>query len=455
MSTTARSVNAWISVDEDHPDGTSYTSPESCYQAMVRYGVYRSLDILCICWVHTLPTGAHTVPQGDGRTITVGLGLGGHHPGGLTSQDYMDWVIRDARKVNPGIKILATLGFEGQEIERIFNPDPDTWQQAADAFAANLMAYVERYRLDGFDVDWEQGLASDTGPAKLALVLNAVRAVFDAQPRKYLLTLSPDQPDHLEPAAVNRTCDFVNLQIYSGHTCPEDFVSAGIDQRLLAYGAKFEAVDEGTPYYQTAQEAASFDWGDGCQKTRREYDVITQWRINSGNFQFEQAQQMILYQLVHGVPRPGFDDAPIAGAAGNPPITQLLVRAGDVLDAVQTLSTGTWEGMPMPYELPQHGGDGGSPHTVSIPAGDALVKISGYTGGWFGWDCVLQITLTTRKGVMFGPFGSMANSYDATPFTCAAPPGQSIVALSGSIVHVPRASGGPTDVVASLAATYA
>ena len=57
-----------------------------------------------------------------------------------------------------------------------------------------------------------------------------------------------------------------------------------------------------------------------------------------------------------------------------------------------------------PTQLLQHGGNGGTPNTVAIPAGDAAAQVSGYTGVWFGWNCVLQITITTRNGKVFGPF---------------------------------------------------
>jgi hypothetical protein len=89
--------------------------------------------------------------------------------------------------------------------------------------------------------------------------------------------------------------------------------------------------------------------------TEGSYGIATQWRLNSGNFQYEQAQQMILYQLVYGLPGDSFGDTPIIGAAGNPPISQLVVRSGDVLDAIQSTNTGSYDGNPVHYVLPQHG----------------------------------------------------------------------------------------------------
>jgi hypothetical protein len=172
--------------------------------------------------------------------------------------------------------------------------------------------------------------------------------------------------------------------------------------------------------------------------------------LNSSDYQYEQAQQMILYQLVYGSSGAAFDDSPIVGAAGSPPISQLVVRSGEVLDAIQATNTGTFAGHPVKYTLPGHGGTGGDAATVVIPQGDGLVEVSGYTGIWSGQACVLQITLTTRGGRVFGPYGTMNGASSPVPFHFTAPQGQSIVAFSGSTV-----SGGATDIIASLGVTCA
>ncbi len=188
------------------------------------------------------------------------------------------------------------------------------------------------------------------------------------------------------------------------------------------------------------------------------------WRFNSGNFQFEQAQFMILYQLFNPPTGNSFDDAPIIGAAGNPNITQLTIRSGNVLDAIQAVNTGTGSynfGTQPPrtkigvFTLPQHGGNSGGSETINIPQDDPIVSISGYTGVWYGWQCVLQLTLTGKSGTTYGPFGTMAGAAGKTPFTQSAPQGQSVVAFSGTTVTVPLAGGSETAIIASLNAVFA
>jgi hypothetical protein len=450
MSTPNKSVNAWIFLMEDEPSGTSYKTPGSCYQSLITYGVYQSIDMVSICWVNTVPTSPTTVPQGDGSTYTVELQT--HtHPDGSSNLQYMQWLIQDARQANPNIKILVMLGYGDNEITQIFSSDQSKWQQNATDYANNLVAYLQQYDLDGFDVDWESPLSDAGSTQQFQLLFTAIRTAFKAQNKYYYLTLSPAEVGTLDAPTVNSAFDFVNLQLYSGFTDPSDFIQAGVEQSLLAYGAKFESAGNGDPCpYQDAQQAYRGYTSGG-------YNVATQWRLNSGNYQFEQAQQMLLYQLVYGLQGTSFDDTPIIGAAGNPPIAQLVVRSGDVLDAIQATNTGSFTGCnkPLQYSLPQHGGNGGQASTATIANGDAVIEVSGYTGIWFGWNCVLQITIKTRNGQVFGPFGTMNNASSQTPFSYTAPQGQTIVAFSGSIVNVPLAGGGTTDIVASLEVSFA
>jgi hypothetical protein len=138
-----------------------------------------------------------------------------------------------------------------------------------------------------------------------------------------------------------------------------------------------------------------------------------------------------------------FDDGPTIALLGNPVITQMTVLAGEVLNAIQ-VTNGT-------SSLPQHGGTSGKANPFTVPAGDVITEVSGTTGVWFGWSCVVQLTLKTRGGKVYGPFGSMANVTSKAPFAFSAPSGQSIVAFGGTLVNVPLAGAPNTDIIASLA----
>ncbi len=286
-------VNAWIFLNEDEPSKTNYNSATSCFQTLIKNNVYQAVDILYLCFAETVPTSAATVPAGNGSSYTIRMGAS-PHPNGLTNQNYMDYVIRDARKNNPSIKIAMTLVWgDPNQISNIFSNTKVTPQQNAANFAANLLAYLKKYNLDGFDIDWEPPL-SGTSENQITLLLNAIGTEFRQQTNKhYYLTLSPVTADNLDGGAVNKNVDFLNLQLYGG-TDQGDYIGAGINQDLLAYGAKFEATDSHSQQgYQTAQEA----YNDN--QTNYHFNNFTNWRLNSSNFAFEQAQQKILYQLVH------------------------------------------------------------------------------------------------------------------------------------------------------------
>lgn len=302
-------VNAWLVLDEDQPASTGYRSPNSSFQRLIKERVYQAVDTLIVGFVNTVPTGAHTVPSGDGHSYTVANGPGSH-PDGLTDADYMGFVVRDARAANPSIRILAILTNgdlnrdEHDVITRIFGgaTDPAAQRAAAEEFAANLVGFLQHWNLDGFDVDWESPVSDGTSAAQFKLVFDAIGAAFRSASPRLMLTLSPAVADNLDAGAVNDNFAFVNLQLYSGFTDREEFTRAHIQDDLLAFGAKFETDPQPSnpphipptfPGHQTARDAYEKALKGG-------YTVITQWRLNSGNFVFEQDQQKELYKLARG-----------------------------------------------------------------------------------------------------------------------------------------------------------
>jgi hypothetical protein len=298
--TTPKLVNAWIFLNEDEPvvDGqpVGYDDRRSAYQRLITENVYQAVDILFICFATTVPTSSSTVPEGNGDFYTLQMGaVDPPHPGGLTNQDYMDYVIRDSRANNPDIKISMTLLWgDGDTISNIFENSSYTPEENAENFASNLMAYLKHYDLDGFDIDWESPISDDTTQEQFRLLFTAIGTQFLKQDKKYYLTLSPAEVGNLDADTVNSFFDFVALQLYSGFTNPSDFTGAGVNGDLLAYGAKFEADQPSPPDgpgHQTAQNA--YD-----QAQQLGYTTFSQWRLNSQNYEFEQDQQVELYKLV-------------------------------------------------------------------------------------------------------------------------------------------------------------
>jgi len=296
---TSSLVNAWIFLDEDEPKNTNYTDANSAYQRLIQKDIYQSVDILFICFGTTVPTGPTTVPVGDGSSYTITISPSSH-PGGLTNQDYLNYILRDARKVNPNIQILVTLDWSDPTIlSNIFSNPHFTSQENANNFANNLVQYLRYYSLNGFDIDWEPPISESISSDQFALLINAIGDLFyqtsKVTGQKYYLTLSPSEVGNLNPNAVNHQIDFLNLQLYGGAS-PNDFITAKVNENLLAYGAKFEAdlpVNNPTAMgYQTAKNAYQEN------NKNYQYSIFTNWRLNSQNYIFEQTQQRKLYQYV-------------------------------------------------------------------------------------------------------------------------------------------------------------
>jgi len=294
---TNKLVNAWILLDEDQPSGANYNTPGSCYQTLISNEVYKSVDILFICFATTEPTSLTSVPTGDGSTYTIRIqDASNPHPGGLTNQDYMNYVIRDAHSVNPNIKIAMTLDWgDGTLISRIFSSSKYTTEETAARFADNLMYYLKYYNLDGFDIDWEWPLSTGTTQDQFRYLINAIGSRFSQEAqqtgKKYYLTISPATTDNLNAAVINQYVDFLNLQLYGGAS-RDEFINAGINPNLLAYGAKFESKSPWDPTPYQSAEAAYMAGKDY-------YTIFTNWRLNSGDFDYEQDQQKQLHNWVY------------------------------------------------------------------------------------------------------------------------------------------------------------
>jgi hypothetical protein len=440
----AKSVNAWIYLDEDEPNGTGYSSLNSCYQSLVNNQVYISTDMLFICFFAVVPDGKgyFTIDIGNKNVV---------HPDGSSTEQYLRNTIRDARAQNSGIRILATLNYNTNTLSQIFSADQKQWPVQAAKFASNVKNYLQSMQMNGFDIDWEGDFAFAITPLQFSILFQAIRSAFNSSAGTYLyLTMCPAETGNLDVATVNKCFDLVTLQLYSGFTNPSDFTAIGINPLLLAYGAKFES------NYQNANQAyngakAGFNF-NGKQYV---YNNITQWRLNSGNYIFEQGQQILLYQLAYDQAGTIFNDGAIVARCGNPALASLIIRSGDVVDAVQATNNGVINGNPGPLALLQHGGNGGSYNIIDLNAGDFITEISGYTGTWFGWNVVAQFSIKTSDGILYGPFGSLNNVTNQKAFTYTAQNGQRIVALNGSTIQVPTMQGNTTLVIAELSVSYA
>jgi Concanavalin A-like lectin/glucanases superfamily len=127
-----------------------------------------------------------------------------------------------------------------------------------------------------------------------------------------------------------------------------------------------------------------------------------------------------------GGPGAPFDDTAAALATGMP-LSRIRISSGNIVDSIQAFY-GT-DAVP----LPGHGGGGGGPTDIVLDPADPIVGMKGFWGQWFGGTYVLMLVFKTRSGKIFGPYGDMAFAGNRNPFVFDAPPGQSLLAFSGTV----------------------
>ena len=140
-----------------------------------------------------------------------------------------------------------------------------------------------------------------------------------------------------------------------------------------------------------------------------------------------------------------FDDGQEALESGHP-IRAIWGRAGDIVDALQSLNGR--EAMPF------HGGDGGGAWGFRIESGDYLAEVHGYFGNWYGHLFISQLSFVTAKGRVYGPFGKNNGVQGAQRINLVAPPGRQIIAFTGSTDEAPEADGSVSTYLSSLGAVF-
>lgn len=132
-----------------------------------------------------------------------------------------------------------------------------------------------------------------------------------------------------------------------------------------------------------------------------------------------------------------FSDTPPEGQR----LTRLLVRSGDVVDAIQATYGGK--------ELPLHGGPSGGANAIDLSEGEYITEISGQYGGYFGAVHILELSIRTNRR-MLPTYGSTRYAENPRPFSFKAESGEAIVAFSGRTF---RHSDG-TDYVSALGVVF-
>jgi chitinase len=186
-------------------------------------------------------------------------------------------ILNELKRDNPSLKILVSVG--GWTWSRGFS-DAALTRQSRSRFIESAVRFVERYKLDGLDLDWEYPGQIGNGNVfrsedkhNFTLLLAELRDRFDREEaqlhRKLLITIATGASakflEHTEMDQVQRYVDTVNVMTYdfyvggpaTGHDAPlfhntadPKHVSAdGAVQQYLQAGVPARKVVLGVPFY--------------------------------------------------------------------------------------------------------------------------------------------------------------------------------------------------------------
>jgi chitinase len=210
------------------------------------------------------------------------------------------------RKINPNLKIIVSIGGWGADYFSDVALTADTRQRMADSVAA----FIEKYDVDGVDLDWEYPTLAGPGIShrpedkrNFSLLLETLRARLDKlgaahQGRHYLLTIAAADGEFvagIELERVSRSLDWINLMTYDFHNSltPTTGHHAGLhladvapaDDRagdkavaqFLAAGVPAKKLNLGAAFY--GREFAGVDPAhDGLQQKYTKYAGSPSWQ---------------------------------------------------------------------------------------------------------------------------------------------------------------------------------
>ncbi|MGZ8223384.1 MAG: glycosyl hydrolase family 18 protein [Methylobacter sp.] len=167
-----------------------------------------------------------------------------------------------ARKVNPGIKILISLGWGQNDWTYISND----YTGGINSFPASVVALIRQYQLDGFDIDDESingssGFISQNNfDAVIKNIRNALDAASAEDNKPYYLTITPAGGCAQVDSTNMNYFDLINAQCYGG-SFPHDLEALGYPKNQIAWGIDTEPT---TPDYPAQSDyeglAGIFNW---------------------------------------------------------------------------------------------------------------------------------------------------------------------------------------------------
>lgn len=297
----------WLLADEAMPQDASVIPPQ---WHLARFD---TTDILYVCSFFVLPrndpsTGNQTYKFGlqDGEADNRWLGR---------YENRYKWVVAEARTQNPDIRIIAgMMMWTDSEDNPLHIQDLNVLQtpESRTEFATSVKELLlekskETYlnsagvavsaRIDGFDIDLENGNLQPYLPEALAKLRSAFDSVGPSQ--KLYLSVTPAWTKYLDDSCA-ASLDYLNMQNYDGgrNTGPEDYrgVMPSLKHAQMLWGLSSEDPGEMNTCI-SVDDAVNHCRGLGLA------GVMT-WRLNSTNWVYQQMLQIQLHAEVKNIACP-------------------------------------------------------------------------------------------------------------------------------------------------------
>jgi Glycosyl hydrolases family 18 len=160
------------------------------YQRIVAAAPFDKCNLLILAFVRTFEFDR---PSDEGGTIYVAQFANGRDPVNFpldpndTDADRVKLIVETARKKNPSINILVSLGWGANDAGKA--------ALTSVAFADSVRALVQAYDLNGFDIDFE---STEVEPAAMLALAREIRRSLNKIPSKrpMIMTITPAKDRH-------------------------------------------------------------------------------------------------------------------------------------------------------------------------------------------------------------------------------------------------------------------
>ena len=138
-------------------------------------------------------------------------------PSTPSPEDRVTALTKACRAANPSAEVFVSSGYDDGSMYLEAAKDPPR-------FAASVVALLRRYGLDGYDMDWENGLDRDALNALVTATRKALDAAGQKDGKRYGLTLAtwPYGNSEYDFAVLGKQLDAINLMSYGADQTIDD-----------------------------------------------------------------------------------------------------------------------------------------------------------------------------------------------------------------------------------------